>query len=97
MRIIARPRLKTFAEKHADAKPHLDTWWQIASKSDWASPNDIKDHFPKASIIADNRVVFNIKGGSYRLIVKFNYQYRMGYIRFIGTHADYDAIDAEEV
>jgi len=64
-------------------------------KAKWSSPEDVKRHFRNASIIGGNRVVFNIAGNKYRLVVKFNYPYRLGYIRFIGTHGQYDQIDAE--
>lgn len=97
MRIIARKKLTDFSSGHADAKGHLDAWWLLAKKADWASPQDVKDHLPKASIVAGNRVVFDICGGNYRLVVKFNYPYRTGYIRFIGTHSDYDAIDVSTI
>lgn len=97
MRIIARKALVDFSALHPDAKGHLDTWWLLCKKADWARPQDVKDQLPKASIVADNRVVFNICGGSYRLIVKFNYPYRTGYIRFIGAHSDYDAIDVTTI
>ncbi|TNE59563.1 MAG: type II toxin-antitoxin system HigB family toxin [Alphaproteobacteria bacterium] len=97
MRIIARRILTDFSQNHADAKGALETWWLIAKKADWATPQDVKNQFPRASILADNRVVFDICGGNYRLIVKFNYEYRIGYVRFVGKHADYDAIDATRV
>lgn len=97
MRILARKTLVEFGQTHPDAKAALDTWWHIVKRANWGSPQDVKNAFPKASIIADNRVVFDIVGSSYRLVVKFNYPYRMGYIRFIGTHADYDATDIKSV
>jgi len=97
MRIIARRQLVDFGRQHPKAKGALDSWWLYVKKSDWSCPLDVKDALPKASIIANNRVVFDICGGSYRLIVRFNYPYRTGYIRFIGTHAAYDTIDATGV
>ena len=97
MRIVARKRLVDFTARHADAKGHLDSWWHLAKQADWASPQDVKNQIPRASIVADNRVVFDIVGGRYRLVVKFNYAYRMGYVRFIGTHTDYDKIDVTTV
>ncbi len=97
MRIIARYTLNEFSLKHSDSKSHLDTWWKIAKKATWSSPIAVKQTFPKASIVGNNRVVFNIKGGHYRLVVKFQYKYGRGFLRFIGTHTDYDQIDVTEV
>jgi mRNA interferase HigB len=96
-RIVAKRTLKEFWEKHSDCEQHLKTWFDIAKHADWKTPNDIKATFASASIIADNRVVFNIKGNSYRLIVKFNYPKQWAFIRFIGTHAEYDKIDAATI
>ena len=97
MRIIARGTIRTFWEApgYGDSEQPLKSWFSIANRADWASPQDIKKQFAHASIIGDNRVVFNIAGNKYRLVVKFNYHYRVGYIRFIGTHQQYDLIDAE--
>lgn len=97
MRVIARKVLVDFARRHPDAKGHLESWWLLLKKADWAAPQDVKNALPKASIVANNRVVFDICGGSYRLIVKFNYPYRIGYIRFIGTHSEYDKIDVTTI
>jgi mRNA interferase HigB len=97
VRIIKRAALRVFWGANADAEQPLKSWFREASKADWASPQDVKNLYGNASVIGDNRVVFNIAGNKYRLIVKFNYPYRLGYIRFIGTHAEYDAIDAETI
>lgn len=97
MRIIAKSTLREFWVKHADSEQALKSWYQEADRSLWMSPNDIKAEYPSASILANNRVVFNIKGNSYRLIIKINYDYRMIWIRFIGTHAEYDKIDATKI
>lgn len=95
MRVIAKKILREFWIKHNDAKEQLKTWHKEASKGHWESPNDIKNQYAKASILKNERVVFNICGGSYRLIVKVNYERSWVFIRFIGTHSDYDKIDAE--
>ena len=89
MRIISRKTLRLFWEKaeYADAEQPLKAWFREASSADWASPAAIKAAFGTASIVANNRVVFNIGGNKYRLVVKVNYPYRVLYIRFIGTHA----------
>ena len=72
-------------------------WYREVEKEDWDSPAKVKEKYRSASILKDNRVVFNIKGNDYRLVVKINYPYRMAYVRFVGTHAEYDKIDTEEV
>ncbi len=97
MRIIARRTLVEFSVKHRDAKSHLDAWWKMAVAADWATPQDVKNALPKSSIVADNRVVFDICGGHYRLVIKFNYPYRVGYVRFIGTHSAYDKVDVTTI
>ncbi|WP_414832077.1 type II toxin-antitoxin system HigB family toxin [Afifella sp. YEN Y35] len=97
MRIIARPRLIAFGERFPDAKAQLDVWWAEARRAEWASPADIKAQYRNASILKGGRVVFNICGNKYRLIVKFDYAKRIGFVRFLGTHKEYDQIDAEEV
>jgi mRNA interferase HigB len=96
-RIIAKRTLKEFWEVHPDCEQNLKTWYDIAWRSNWESPNDVKETFASASIIADNRVVFNIKGNNYRLVVKFNYERQWAFIRFIGTHSQYDKIDATTI
>ena len=96
-RIIAKSTLREFWEKHADAEQYLKTWYDTAKNSKWNSPNDIKKAYVSASILKNNRVVFNIKGNTYRLIVKFNYERQWAFIRFIGTHTEYDKIDANKI
>lgn len=96
-RIIAKKTLKDFWEKHADAEQYLKTWYETAKNSSWKSPNDIKQSFINASVLKDSRIVFNIKGNSYRQIVKFNYERQWAFIRFIGTHAEYDKINADTI
>lgn len=97
MRIIAKKILRDFWIKHPDCEQQLKTWYLESSKSLWVSPRDIKLEFPSASFLANNRVVFNIKGNNYRLIVRINYDYGIVWIRFIGTHSEYDKINANEV
>ena len=97
MRIIAKRTLKEYWLAHANCRKELEEWYAIAIKANWASPKDVKRFFPKASIVGDNRVVFNIAGNSYRLIIKFAYQSRVGFIRFIGTHSEYDKINASKI
>ena len=96
-RIIAKKTLREFWQIHTDSEQYLKTWYKTAKNSEWNSPNDIKQTYVNASILKNSRVVFNIKGNSYRLVVKFNYEREWGFIRFIGTHSDYDNIDANTI
>ncbi|WP_127845390.1 type II toxin-antitoxin system HigB family toxin [Psychroflexus aestuariivivens] len=96
-RIIAKSTLREFWLKHADAEQYLKTWYETARSSKWFSPNDIKQTYVTASILKNSRVVFNIKGNSYRLVVKFNYEKQWAFVRFIGTHEEYDKIDADKI
>ena len=99
MRIIALKTIRSFWGNSAyrDSEQALKAWYAIAKRADWVSPQNIKEQFCNASFLGNNRVVFNIAGNKYRLVVRFNYPYRVGYIRFIGTHAQYDAINAENI
>jgi mRNA interferase HigB len=97
MRIVAKRTLRIFWEKHPDAKDPLLAWYREVEKEDWSNPAKLKEKYRSASVVADKRVVFNIKGNDYRLVVKINYSYRVVYIRFIETHAEYNKIDVEEV
>jgi mRNA interferase HigB len=97
MRIIARSTLRTFWEAHADTEDALRAWYQDAAQADWKTPEDVKNVYANASFIANNRVVFNIKGNRYRLIVAVNYRSGIVYIRFIGSHQDCDKVDAATI
>lgn len=97
MRVIAKKILREFWIKHPGCEQQLKAWFQEASKAVWKSPSHIKKEYPTASILENNRVVFNIKGNHYRVIVRINYSYQIIWIRFIGTHAEYDKIDATKV
>lgn len=97
MRVIAKKILRDFWKSHADSEQQLKAWFQEASNAQWQSPNKIKIEYPSASLLPENRVVFNIKGNNYRLIVKINYDYQMVWIRFIVTHAEYDKINAKTI
>ena len=97
VRIIAKKILREFWEKHSDCEQQLKAWYKEANKAEWKNPNEIKLEYPSASILNDNRICFNIKGNNYRLIVRINYDYQMVWIRFIGTHSDYDKIDAYKI
>ena len=99
MRIISRKALRQFWQnrEHADAEQPLKAWFREASKADWSSPSAIKAKYRSASLVGKNRVVFNIAGNKYRLVVKVNYPYRVMYVRFVGTHRQYDDIDVTEI
>ena len=97
MRVISRKALKTFWGVHPDARQSLQAWYADVKKADWRSPGDIKSIYRNASIVANNRVVFNIKGNKYRLVVAIRYEYRLVYIRFVGTHQEYDKIDVTTI
>lgn len=97
VRVIAKKILREFWEKHSDCEQQLKAWFREASIAEWKSPHDIVSEYPKTSILNDIRVCFNIKGNHYRLIVKINYDYQMVWVRFIGSHAEYDKIDANEI
>ncbi len=97
MRVIAKSTLRTFWEKHNDSEVPLKTWHKIVEKANWKNSHDIKAIFTDASIIGNNRVVFNIKGNNYRLIVYIVFKMQKVFIRFVGTHKEYDRIDAKTI
>lgn len=97
MRIISRRILREFWEKHPDATIALETWFHDVEHATWNTPTDIKVVYQNASFVANNRVVFNIKGNHYRLVVVVIYQHGMVYIRFVGTHEEYDHIDVTTI
>jgi mRNA interferase HigB len=97
MRIIAVNHLRKFWEENPDAEQHLKSWADEVKKAIWNQPADVKGKYRNASILQNRRVVFNIKGNDYRLVVSVAYRYQAVYVKFIGTHVEYDAIDAETV
>lgn len=97
MRIIAKRTLRAFWELYPDAEEPLLAWYREVEKEDWSTPQQLKEKYRNASIVKDSRAVFNIKGNDYRLVVKINYPYRVVYVRFVGSHAEYDNINVEEV
>ncbi len=97
MRVHSLKTLREFWKKHTDVKDVLKSWFQIVEQAQWSSFSDIKKAFGSADVILGNRVVFNIKGNKYRLIVRVNYDWKIVYIRFVGTHAEYDKVNAESV
>lgn len=97
MRIISRRLLREFWETHPDSAVPLQTWFHDVEHANWSGPADIKAIYKTASFVANNRIVFNIKGNHYRLVVVVVYQHGFVFIRFVGTHAEYDRIDATAV
>ena len=99
MRVIAKRTIKTFWEKPGceDAHAPLEAWHDITIKALWQSPQDIKNQFGNASICGNNRVVFNIGGNKYRLVAEIQYRVGIVWVKFIGTHAEYDKINVETI
>ncbi len=97
MRIVAITTLQAFWEKHPDAKAPLQAWYALASRVGWKSPIDIKAAYRNASFIANDRVVFNIKGNDYRLVVPVRYDQGLMFIRFVGSHSQYNKIDVSTI
>ena len=97
MRVFNKSALEFYASRHASARESLRAWYAVAVAANWLTPEHVKTEFPKASIIANNRVVFDIAGSKYRLIVSMNYKFQASYIKFFGTHAEYDRVDAARV
>lgn len=97
MRVISRAKLKQFWELYPDAEDALEMWHRDTTISSWDSPSAIKEKYRNASILKGGRVVFNICGNKYRLVVKVAYKKHLVFVRFVGTHKEYDRINAEEV
>ena len=97
MRVIAVSTLRAFLQRHTDAEQPLKAWFKEATHARWAQPADIKVLYRSASVQKNRRVVFNIKGNDYRLIVAIAYKLQIVYVKFVGTHKEYDAVDAETV
>ena len=100
MRVIALRTIKRFIEarpEYADAREAGLAWYRQVLQADWTSPADVKREIGNASILKDGRVVFNLAGNKYRIVVWINYPYRVVYVRFIGTHAQYDRINAQDI
>jgi mRNA interferase HigB len=97
MRIIALGTLRAFWQKRADAEVPLRSWYAAASRADWRSPAAVKADYRHASFVANNRIVFNLKGNTYRLVAAVHYNRSIMFIRFVGTHGEYDKIDATRV
>ena len=97
MRILSEKALRTFWERHPNSEQSLRAWVDEVKRADWDNPAQVRDKFATASIVKDNRVVFNIGGNQFRLVAWINYRRRSVYIKWLGTHAEYDRIDVEKV
>ena len=97
MRIISKKTLKEFWVRHPESERSLQAWHQEVAQADWATPAQVKGRFPNASIVGGNRVVFNISGDQFRLVVWIQYRLRLVYVKWLGTHAEYNRIDVEKV
>ena len=96
-RLFAKSTLREFWEKFPDSEQYLKTWYDTVMSSKWKSPSDVKRTYANASILKESRIVFNIKGNSYRLVAKINFEKQWIFIRFIGSHKEYDKIDANAI
>jgi mRNA interferase HigB len=94
MVIISYGTIRNFFETYADAKDALNNWYRLASKADWANYHEVKEMFNSVDAIGNDRFVFNIRGNNYRLVAMIFFDIRTIYIRFVGTHSDYDKIDS---
>ena len=97
MRIYSKNTLRAFWERHPESEQALRAWYREVEQADWATPAQVRERFLNASIVGNNRVVFRIRGNNYRSVVEIFYPGRKVFVRFIGTHAEYDRINAEEV
>ncbi len=97
MHIYSKRTLREFWQRHRDAEAALDQWHRTVKRARWTTPAEVRSHYADARILRNNRVIFNIKGNQYRLVVEIDYDNGAVYIRFIGTHAQYDRINALEV
>ncbi|OJV19987.1 MAG: addiction module toxin RelE [Dyadobacter sp. 50-39] len=96
-RIFVKGTLREFWERHPEIEQHLKVWYEDVLAADWKSPADVKMQYATASILKNGRIVFNIRGNSFRLVAHFDFVRQMVYIRFIGSHKEYDKIDANSI
>jgi len=96
-KIIAKSALRAFWEVYPESEQYLRNWYSVVKSSEWKNPNDVKISYSNASILKGNRIVFNIKRNSFRLVVKINFEKQWVFIRFVGTHEQYDKINADNI
>lgn len=97
MNVVSRKKLIEFYQIYTDSREALETWYKICKKSDWSNFNEVKEVYSSADWVGDDRVVFNIKGNKYRLVVRFSFRYKALQIKWIGTHAQYNDIDVIKI
>ncbi|WP_426023753.1 type II toxin-antitoxin system HigB family toxin [Brevundimonas sp. PWP3-1b1] len=97
MNVVARKTLQTFWTRHTPAKGPLTNWYNHVRAADWRSPQDVRDDFRSADFVGDNRVIFDVGGNKYRVVVRISYTFKQVLVKFVGTHAEYDRIDVETV
>lgn len=97
MNVISHKKLKDFYEVHSDSKSHLTSWFKTVKKANWKDLNALKLDFQSADLIADNRIIFNIKGNHYRLVVRISFEHKRVMVKWLGTHAEYSKIDARTI
>ena len=97
MRVIGKEKIENFWKRHGDAENPLVYWFSIAENGKWDTPHELLDRVPNVRVIGNSRAIFNIGGNMYRLVAAINYQLKIVQIRFVGTHGEYDRIDAREV
>ena len=97
MRIISRKALREFWEKYPDVRQSLQAWYADVKRAEWKTPSDLKEVYRNVSIVGNNRAVFNIKGNRYRIVIAIQYEFGIVYIRFVGTHAEYNKIDVTRI
>lgn len=97
MQVIAKKKLSDFWNSHKETQEPLKAWYYETKHANWSKPQDVKEKYGSASLLKNNRIVFNIKGNKFRMVVKINYELKIVFVRFIGTHNQYDKINAEEI
>jgi len=97
MRVIAKSTLEEFLEEHAEAREQINAWYDYVKHANWHAPADVQQGFGEDAVLANNRAVFNIKGKKYRIVVHIHYTSQIVFIRFVGTHAEYNKIDATTI
>ncbi|HIJ38298.1 MAG TPA: type II toxin-antitoxin system HigB family toxin [Rhodospirillaceae bacterium] len=98
MQVVALRTLRQFWERHAQSETPIKVWYSQVARADWRTPTDIKDQFgATVDFVGDNRVIFDLSGNKYRLVVRVSYSFKRVLVKFVGTHAEYDKIDAETV
>ncbi len=97
MRVVAKSTLREYWDNHPECKQPLLSWYKVAIKAKWSNFNEIKEQFGSCKIVGNDRIVFKVKGNNYRLIIKISFENQLIYIRFLGTHSEYDLIDAKQI